>query len=74
MRILLCDRASGLFLQTPHEWTSEARLARDFHATPKAILFANENGLKNVDLYWDFEDPEYNVHLPILWKEDSIAA
>ncbi len=65
MRILLCDSKSGLFLQGPGQWTSEPELAQDFQSGPKAILFARERGLSSVEVFWDFDDPEYNVRLPI---------
>ena len=74
MRILLCDRVSGLFFQGPQQWTSEARLARDFQNSPKAILYANEHALNGVEVYWDFGDPEYNVSLPITADATPMAA
>ena len=74
MKILLCDRITGMFFQADEQWTSDAGRAKDFHTSPKAILFATEHGLNGVEVYWDFDDPEYNVHLPSSSEENQMAA
>jgi len=63
-----------MFLQGRDHWTSEASQAQDFHTSPKAILYASENGLNGVEVYWDFDDPEYNVRLPIAVDDNQMAA
>ncbi len=65
MRVLLCDNKTGLYFQTPGRWTNEAALARNFESSLKAAVYAQESGLENVEVFMDFDDPEYNVHLPV---------
>ena len=63
-----------MFFQGRDQWTSDARQAQNFQTSPKAILYANENGLNGVEVYWDFDDPEYNVRLPISIDAGQMAA
>jgi hypothetical protein len=65
MRILLYHTPTGMFFQSPDQWTSNPESADDFKNSPKAILFARERGLTEVEVLWDFDDPEYNVRLPV---------
>jgi len=63
-----------MFFQSPAQWTSDAGHAHDFGTSPKAILYAIENGLNEVEVYWDFEDPEFNVRLPVASDSRQLAA
>ncbi len=65
MRILLCNSQTGLFFKSPDQWISQPELAEDFQSSPNAILFARQQGLASVEVFWDFDDPEYNVRLPV---------
>ncbi len=65
MRVLLCDKKTGLYFQSPDRWTSEAVEARDFRSSLKAVVFAEDRGLADAEVFMDFDDPEYNVHLPV---------
>jgi hypothetical protein len=65
MRILLCDRKSGLYFKAPGEWTDEAAHACNFKSGPSAIIFARENLMNDAEVFWDFDDPEYSVRLPV---------
>jgi len=65
MRVILCDRKTGLYFEAPGQWTSEAAQARNFQSGPKAILFARENQMDDAEVFWDFDDPEYSVRLPV---------
>ncbi len=65
MRILLCDKTTGMYYRSPSQWTAQRELAENFGASPKAIVCAREKGLQNVEVFWDFDDEEYNVRLPI---------
>jgi hypothetical protein len=64
MRVLLCDNKTGLYYQSPDQWTGDAASAKDFRSSFKALLFAHERSLREVEVLLDFGDPEYNVHLP----------
>ncbi len=65
MRILLCDKRTGLYYQSNGQWGSERDSAQNFGTSPAAILHARENNLNQVEVFWDFGDDEYNVRLPI---------
>ena len=65
MRVLLCDSKTGLFYQPPDRWTREPELAENFRSSYKAALFAQEHGLESAEVLLDFNDPEYNVRLPV---------
>jgi hypothetical protein len=63
-----------MFFQGKDRWTSDASQAENFQTSPKAILYASEHGLNGVEVYWDFDDPEYNVRLPISMDTDRMVA
>ncbi len=65
MRVLLCKNKTNLYYQSPNRWVAEAAVADDFRSSLKAALFAQENGLPNVEVLLDFGDLEYNVRLPV---------
>ena len=65
MRVLLCEIRTGLFYRSPGQWTAQRDQAVNFGTSPKAIVYARENGLNDVEIFWDFDDEEYNVRLPI---------
>ncbi len=65
MRVLLCNLRTGLYFQSSDSWTTEPESAQDFGSSLKAALFALENNLNGAEVYLDFGDNEYNVHLPV---------
>ena len=65
MRVLLWNSKTGLYFQLIDAWTTEADSAHDFGSSLKAALFAQENQLPGAEVYLDFGDHEYNVHLPV---------
>lgn len=54
-----------MYFKAPGQWTEEASQACNFRSGPNAILFARENQVSNAEVLWDFDDPEYNVRLPV---------
>ncbi len=58
-----------MFFRAPDQWTARAELAENFGNSPKAILFARERALQGLEVFWDFDDPEYNVRLPIVLED-----
>jgi hypothetical protein len=65
MRVLLCNLRTGLYFQSLESWTTEAESAQDFGSSLKAALFALDNNIDGAEVYLDFGDHEYNVHLPV---------
>ena len=59
---------NGLYYQDAEHWTADRARATDFKHTARALIFAAEERVRNVELVLDFEDPRYNIVLPILDK------
>lgn len=65
MRILLRHTGTGLFFESEDKWTTEPEAARDFGSSGRAIVFVTEWGLGDVEILMAFDDPRYNITLPI---------
>ena len=64
MRVLLRNE-TGLFLMSVEEWTSSAGSALAFASSFHAIQFAREKGLRNTEVVLSFDDPAYDITLPV---------
>ena len=65
MKTLLRNSRTGVYFQGLSAWTNDLRDAFDFKAPERAVRFAKDAGLKKVELVLAFEDPRYNVQLPV---------
>jgi hypothetical protein len=68
MRVLIRNRDTGQYIQGPGQWTADPEQAADFKRSARALLFAAEERLGRVEVVLSFEDPRYNITLPILDK------
>jgi hypothetical protein len=68
MRVLIRNTRNGLYLQDPDHWTADPTQAADFGRSARALLFAAEERLTTVEVILAFDDPRYNITLPILDK------
>ena len=68
MRVLLRSMSNGLYFRDLQQWTNDPLHAADFGRSARAILFAAEERFKNVEVVLFFDDPRYNITLPILDK------
>ena len=59
MRTLLRHTGTGLFFQGPDKWTSTPEVAFDFRFIDRAVNFAETWELKDVELAFAFEDPQW---------------
>ena len=64
MRVLLKDE-KGYYYKSEEEWTSSADSAVDFKRTFAAIEFARDKGLDNAEVVLWFDNPEYDISLPV---------
>lgn len=64
-RVLLCDRGTGFFIQSPDSWTARPESAHDFQQMADALRFVRDWGLSAMELVLAFEHPEYNVRVPV---------
>ena len=59
MRTLLRHTATGLFFQGPDQWTTDPERAYDFRFIDRAVNFAETWELKQVELAFSFDNPEW---------------
>ena len=64
MKVLLKDE-KGYFYKCDGEWTACAGSALDFKGSLRAIMFAREKGLSNAEVVLWFDNPQYDISLPV---------
>jgi hypothetical protein len=65
MKTILRNLRNGTYFQGIEDWTTNPSQAFDFKGTDRAIRFVRDAGLKHMEVVFAFEDPQYDVHLPI---------
>ncbi len=65
MRTLLRSTKNGLFYRAEGDWTGDMAAARDFGSSARAIQLAFEWRLHDVEVVLAFEDPRYNISMPV---------
>lgn len=65
MHVLLRHRKTGLFYQCDDHWIGDAEAAHDFGSSANAILFVHERRLSDIEVILAFDDPRYNISLPV---------
>jgi len=65
MRTLLRNHRTGAYFEGISDWTTNLRDAFDFKMPERAIRFVKDAGLKAVDLVLAFDNPRYNIQLPV---------
>jgi hypothetical protein len=65
VKVLLRDTRNGWYYQGPSEWTPEQDLALDVGQAARAVALAFEAHLWDVEILLCYEDPRYNLILPI---------
>ena len=66
MRILLQEKATGLYFQGAGSWTPEPAEALDFLSSTKAIDFCVANKISGVQLVLKFEGQLHDIVLPMV--------
>src|SRR5260370_42425658 len=61
LRVLLRNRETGLYFQTPDKWTTAPRCALDFESSARALKKVIELRLQNMDIVLSFGNPAYDV-------------
>jgi hypothetical protein len=64
-RVLLRSTENGRYFLDLDQWTPERWSARDFGTSGRAVLFAMDLHLANVEVVLAFEDPRYDVAMPL---------
>jgi len=65
MRVFLLNTKTGLYLESEDSWTTNPEQAKDFGTSHRANVYAMDNCLEDLEIYLDFGNEEYNVHLPV---------
>ncbi len=66
MRVLLRNTQTGWYYQDPSKWTPEQQAAYDLKGLSRAVELAFEAHLENVEILLCYEDPRYNLVLPVV--------
>lgn len=64
MRVLLRSE-TGLFFKSVEEWTASAANAAEFKSSLVAMEFARENGFVGAEVVLSFDNPAYDISLPV---------
>ena len=64
MKVLLKDE-KGYYYKCDEEWIACAANALDFKGSFQAIEFAKEKGLSNAEVVLWFDNPKYDISLPL---------
>ena len=65
MRVVLRNMRTGLYVQEGGSWTPDVMLAQVFRHSAEAMDTARDGGLKGLEVLLVFEEPQYNVTLPL---------
>jgi hypothetical protein len=65
MRVLLRHSQTGLYYLDPKQWTDRPEEAWDFKASVKALQLVTEMKIEGVEILLWFDDPRYNLTLPL---------
>jgi hypothetical protein len=64
MRVLIRDE-KGRYYKSAEAWTVSPGSAADFKRTFVALEFARENGFSKAEVVLSFDDPAYDMTLPL---------
>ena len=73
MRILLQQKATGLYFKDIDDWTRVSVEAMDFLSSTAAIDFCAVNKLSGMQLVLKFDEQKYDIVLPVLPNRDLPA-
>jgi hypothetical protein len=65
MKVLLRNTLTGNYYQGPSQWTANPELALDLEQMSQATELAVRSRLENVEILLSYDDPGYNIVLPV---------
>ena len=65
MKTLLRNAQTGVYYQGIANWTNDPQEAFDFKMPERAVRFVRDAGLDRVEVVFAFDDPQYNVPIPV---------
>ncbi len=66
MRIVLQQKATGLYFQDINAWARQSTEAMDFVSSSAAIDFCVANKISDVQLVLKFEEQRYDIVMPVV--------
>ena len=70
MRVLLRDTSSREYYRSSGQWTFDVGAAHDFKNAYLAISAGPETGRDSLEVVLSFEDPSYDLTLPLTKQKD----
>jgi len=64
MRSLLRSITTRLYFEFDDKWVGDITRAHDFGSSARAIQFAVENRLKDIEVVLAYDDPHYDISIP----------
>ena len=65
MKVFLRNTQTGWYYQGPSQWTPEQGAARDLGQVARAVEQIFEAHLENVEILLSYDDPRYDLVLPV---------
>jgi len=65
MKVLLRHAKTGWYYQEPSKWTPLQEEAFDLEGLPRAVKLALDARFDNVEVLLSFDDPRFNLVLPV---------
>jgi hypothetical protein len=65
MKVLLRSTLTNQFYQSTDQWTPDEQKALDLKQTSRAVELIFDAGLEHVEVLLCYEDPRYNIILPV---------
>src|SRR6266481_766156 len=65
MKTLLRNMRTGVYFQGLENWTNDLQAAFDFKLPDRAVRFVRDAHLDKVELVLAFDNPGYNIPLPL---------
>lgn len=65
MRSLIRSTATRLYFESEDKWAADISRAHDFGSSARAIQFAVEHRFKDVEVVLAYDDPHYNIAIPL---------
>jgi hypothetical protein len=65
MKVFLRNTQTGWYYQGPSQWTPEQAAALDLHQVTRAVERIFEAHLENVEILLSYDDPRYDLVLPV---------
>ncbi len=72
MRVVLRSTVTGLYYQGPSQWTPDQKEAHDFKWLSRVAKFAVETHLEKEETLLLFDDPQFNLVLPVSRAQSAI--